>query len=260
MPHNESQSVSRMKENFTSGLTGRDWKSVYDLVNKSLRNRKGGATGYQVYEIRRQSFTLLVVLTQILANAVQQLIQLKEVVTTGSDTLSLMRDINRGIRDGLNVIRMINPKFNPGLFGDLDTAERVLSVISDLYGKIPQGSEAKLIQAQDQSVAESIAMNGTLYRFADQADQESQRIIDHAGAVSPQGAAKLTAQSIAVLIGVTTQVLRTNSMMLKLMGQNMAVNNRQGKLQAEQFQRQYQGLGQGFKATKDHSSLGSLKK
>lgn len=201
----------------------------------------------------------VVVLTQILANAIQQLIQLKEVVSTGSDSLALMRDINRGIRDGLNVIRMINPKFNPGLFGDLDTADRVLGVITDLYGRIPQGSEAKLIQSQDQSVAESIAMNGTLYKFADQADEESRRIIDHASAVSPQGAAKLTAQSIAVLIGVTTQVLRTNSMMLKMMGQNMAVTNRQGKLQAEQFQRQYQGLGNGFKSTKDQSALGSLK-
>jgi hypothetical protein len=201
----------------------------------------------------------VVVLSQILANAVQQLVQLKEIVSTGSDSLALMRDINRGIRDGLQAIRMINPKFNPGLFGDLETADRVISVISDLYGKIPQGSEARVLQSQDQSVAESIAMNGRLYKVADQADLESQRILEHAQAVSPQGAAKLTAQSVAVLIGVTTQVLRTNSMMLKLMGQNLAASNRAGKLQAEQFQKQYQGLGRGFRATKDQTSLRSLK-
>ena len=186
MLHNESQSVSRMKENFTSGLMGRDWKSVYGLVNKSLRNRKGGATGYQAYEIRRQSFTLLVVLTQILANAIQQLVQLRQILSTGSDTLSLIRDINRGIRDGLTVIQMINPRFNPGLYGDLDTADRVLNVIQDLYGKIPQTAEARLQAAQDQSVAESISMNGTLYRFADQAAEESKRIITHAQHVNPQ--------------------------------------------------------------------------
>lgn len=197
----------------------------------------------------------IVVLTQILAQAIQQLIQLKQILSTGSDTLSLMRDINRGIRDGLAVIQMINPKFNPGLYGNLESADRVLAAITDLYGQIPQTSEARLQQAQDRSVSESIAMNGTLFRFADQADEESKRIIDHSRDVNPQGAAKLTAQSIAVLIGVTTQVLRTNSMMLKMMGENMALSNRKGKLQAEQFKSQYDGLSSGFSGMQKETNL-----
>ncbi|HMN68282.1 MAG TPA: hypothetical protein PKC28_07055 [Bdellovibrionales bacterium] len=75
---------------------------------------------------------------------------------------------------------------------------------------------------------------------------QSRRIIEHAAVVSPQGAGKLTAQSIAVLINVTTQVLRTNSMMLKMMGQNMAISNQKGKLQAEQFKTQYEGVSEGI--------------
>lgn len=184
----------------------------------------------------------VIVLTQILANAVSQLIQLRQILSTGSGTLNLMRDINSGIRDGLAAIRTLNPKFNPGLYGSLEQSNQVMAVISDLYGKIPQSSEYKLQEAQDRSVAESIAMNGTLFRYADDVDEESKRIIAHASVVSPQGAAKLTAQSIAVLIGVSTQVLRTNSMMLKMMGENMALSNRTEKLQASQFKTQYEGL------------------
>lgn len=197
----------------------------------------------------------VVVLVQILANSVQQLIQLKEILTTGSDTLSLLKDVNRGIRDGLAVIQIVNPKFNPGLYGDLDSTDRVLAAITDLYGKVPQTSEARLQQSQDQSVSESIAMNGTLFHFADQADEESKRIIEHAKDVNPQGAAKLTAQSLAVLIGVTTQVLRTNSMMLKMMGENMALSNRRGKLQAEQFKSQYDGISSGLRSIQKGTTL-----
>lgn len=62
------------------------------------------------------------VLVQILANAVQQLAQLQQILGTGANTLGLFRDINQGIRDGLNVIHMLDPKFNPGLYGDLNTA------------------------------------------------------------------------------------------------------------------------------------------
>ncbi len=186
----------------------------------------------------------VVVLTQILAQAIQQLIQLKQLFSTSQDTLSLWRDINRGIRDGLSVIQIINPRFNPGLYGSLETSEQVQRAIEDLYGAIPKTSEYKLQEAQDRSVSESIAMNGTLFQYADSVDEETKRIIAHSQAVNPQGAAKLTAQSIAVLIGVTTQVLRTNSMMLKMMGQNMALSNRKEKLQALQFKAQYGGISQ----------------
>jgi hypothetical protein len=191
------------------------------------------------------------VLVQILANSIQQLAQLRQILGNGAQTLGLLQDINRGVRDGLTVIQMMDPKFNPGLYGDLATAERVLSVINDLYGRIPLTGDAKLQRAQDQSVAESIAMNGTLFQFANQADEESRRIIDHSQVVNPQGAAKLTAQSVAVLIGVTTQLLRSNSMMLKMMAENMALQNRKDKLESAQFRTQYDGIS---------SALGSLPK
>ncbi|MBY0316103.1 MAG: hypothetical protein K2Q26_11320 [Bdellovibrionales bacterium] len=198
------------------------------------------------------------VLVQILANAVQQLAQLKQLLSTGEDTLSLLRDINKGIRDGLAVMQMINPKFNPGIYGSLDTADKVLNTINDLYGSIPQTAEARLQQAQDQSASESIAMNGTLFQFADDADAESRRIFAHSQDVSPQGAAKLTAQSVAVLIGVTSQVLRTNSMILKNMGESAALQNRKEKLQSAQFKTQYDQLSQGIGSLPAEPKLGSL--
>jgi len=188
----------------------------------------------------------VVVLTQILANAVQQLIQLRQILGNGSDTLGLLRDVNRGIREGLTTLQVLNPKFNPGIYGNTQTADKVLAIINDLYGRIPQTGEARMQRAQDQSVAESIAMNGALFKFADQADAESQRIFNHSQYVSPQGAGKLTAQSVAVLIGVTNQVLRTNSTMLKMMGQNMALQNKKEKIQASQFKSQYEGLSGAF--------------
>lgn len=198
------------------------------------------------------------VLVQILANAIQQLAQLQQILGKGADTLSLLRDINRGIRDGLRIIEMLNPRFSPGLYGDLETANRVLSTIQDLYGKIPQTGESRLQAAQDQSASESIAMNGTLFQFADRADEESRKIIDHSQSVNPQGAAKLTAQSVAVLIGVTTQVLRTNSMMLKMMGQNMALSNRKEKVQSAQFRTQYDGLSSAFGGLPSQTKLAPL--
>lgn len=199
------------------------------------------------------------VLTQILAQSIKQLYELRQILKNGSDSLTLMREINQGIRNGLAVIQIINPKFNPGLYGNLDTAERVMAAITDLYGAIPRTSESRLQEAQDRSVAESIAMNGQLFRYADDVDAETRRIIEHAQVVSPQGAGKLTAQSMAILIGVTTQVLRTNSMMLKMMSENMALSNRKEKLQSEQFKSQYEGLSHALGAVPTVPTLKALR-
>lgn len=201
----------------------------------------------------------VVVLTKILIQAIQQLQQLRMIYQNGRDSISLMRELNQGIRHGLEIIRILNPSFNPGIYGGLETAESVQRAIEDLYGMIPKTSEYRLQEAQDRSASESIAMNGTLFRYADNVDLEAKRIVSHAQDVSPQGAGKLTAESIAILIGVTTQVLRTNSMMLKMMGQNMALANRKEKLQASQFRTQYGEIASGLDRLPEKISLKALK-
>lgn len=201
----------------------------------------------------------IVVLTKILLQTIQQVQQLQMILANGKDHLGLMRDLNAGIRRGLEIIRIIDPKFNPGIFGSLEDAASVQRAIEELYGHIPETSESRLQEAQDRAASESIAMNGTLFRYADDVDLEAKRIISHAQGVSPQGAAKLTAESIAILIGVSTQVLRTNSMMLKMMGQNMALSTRKEKLQSAQFKTQYEGLSSALSSLPKETLLPSLK-
>lgn len=200
----------------------------------------------------------VVVLMKILIQTIQQLHQLKMIFENGKDSLSLMRDINRGIRQGLGIIRIIDPNFNPGIYGSLEDADSVQRAIEDLYGLIPQTSEYRLQEAQDRAASESIAMNGTLFEYAEDVDAEAKRIISHAQDVSPQGAAKLTAESLAILIGVSTQVLRTNSMMLKMMGQNMALSNRKNKLESKQFETQYKEISSGLRNLPSRINLKSL--
>lgn len=189
----------------------------------------------------------VVVLTQILVQSIQTVLQLKAMLETGHDTLDLLRDVNSGVRSGLDLIRVVNPNFNPGVYGNLSDADSVLRAIQDLYGNVPKGMDEDLMTAQDQSVAEVISMNRNLYDYADQVDREKDRIIYHAGVVSPQGAGKLQGQALGVMIGVMTQLLRSQSQMLKIMAQNMAMENRKEKLSTQSFQENYRSLSTGFK-------------
>lgn len=195
------------------------------------------------------------VLVQILAQAIQQLAQLRAILGTGKDTLGLLEDINRGLRDGLSIIQIINPNFNPGILGNIDDVNKLLSVLSQLYGHIPQTADAQMQSTHDQTVAESLSMNSRLYRFADQVDSERDRIISHSQYANPQGSAKLTNQAIAVLIGVSTQLLRTNSAMLKIMAENLALQNKKEKLSSEQFKTQYEGISKALSSLPEDPKL-----
>lgn len=199
-----------------------------------------------------------VILAQILVQAIQTVMQLKQVIETGSDTLDLLRDINSGIKSGLSGIQILNPHFSPGVYGDLNTADSVLKAVQDVYGQVPDGADQDLIRSQDQSVAETISMNRNIYDFADQADRERDRILFHAEMVSPQGAGKLQNQAIAVLIGVSTQILRTQSQMLKLMAENMAMSNRKEKFQSQQMHENYDNLSNAFRDLPQTTSLPRL--
>ncbi len=189
----------------------------------------------------------VVVLIKILTQTIEQVIRLQQILNTGRDTLGLLRDVNSGVRSGLDLIRIIYPRFNPGVYGDLKDPKNVLWALQDLYGQVPKSADHDLIQSQDQSVAEVISMNRNIYDYADQVDLERERILLHSQVVSPQGAAKLQNQSLAVLIGVMTQLLRTQSQMLKIMGQNMALENRKEKASSQQLIDNYEGISQGLK-------------
>ena len=200
----------------------------------------------------------VLVLTQILAQAIQTVITLKSVLENGKDSLDLLRDINAGVRSGLDLIRIVNPSFNPGVYGNLNDADSVLRALQAVYGTIPQGMDEDLMKSQDQSVAEVISMNRNLYDYADQVDREKEKILFHAQVVSPQGAGKLQNQALGVLIGVTTQLLRTQSQMLKIMAQNRAYDNRKEKLATQNFQENYQGLSRGFDGLPKNTDLPRL--
>lgn len=197
-------------------------------------------------------------LTSILAQAVQQLAQLRSILGSGRDTLGLLRDVNEGIREAMGIMRTANRTIQPGALSQFQNVDEMLRAIQDIYGMVPKTPEAKQQNFTDQSVSEGMTIHNQAFAYADQVDPEAERIKDYSRGVSPAGAGRLTAQSIGVLINVTNQLLRTNAAMLKVMSENLALQNRHEKVNSEQFRMQYEGLSQAIgslPSIKDSSQL-----
>ncbi|MBI3557949.1 MAG: hypothetical protein HY074_16930 [Deltaproteobacteria bacterium] len=133
-----------------------------------------------------------------------------------------------------------------------------MGTLEHIYGKVPNTAEAPMQRTMDQSVAEAIHTHNEAYKYAATVDPEAERIKDYAKFVSPQGAERLTAQSLGVLITVMNQILRTNASILKLQSEQLALQNRHEKVGAQHFKMQYDGLSRAFGELKPTYELPSL--
>lgn len=106
----------------------------------------------------------VVVLVQILANALKQLIELKNLVDNGRDQLDLIRNINQGINDSLRLAQTINPNIDPGLYKDWQNVGDALQKLQTIYGIVSDSPQSKIYQDTDQQVAEAVTLNNDVYK------------------------------------------------------------------------------------------------
>ncbi len=169
------------------------------------------------------------VLTQILAQAIMQLQQLRNIMGTATSQLDLIREINRGINDSLNLLKNIDPNMDPGVYRDWENVSFAIRRLEELYGGVQESPEAKIQKDTDQSVAEAVSFNNSFFKWSGQLDQVGEQIKSSSHSVSPGGAQKLTAQALGLIIQVLNQNLRAQATSLKLQAQSMAIENRRDK-------------------------------
>ncbi len=176
-----------------------------------------------------------VVLAQILANALQQLAQLKQILDTGKSNLDLIREINRGINDSLNLVRTVYPNIDPGIYKDWQSVQDAVNKLETIYGVADPSLNQRVYRDTDQNVAEAVQLNNSIYQYTQQIDEIGEAIKQVSHDVSPGGAQKLTAQTLGVMLHVMNQNLRAQATGLKLQAQSMALQNKKDKDATREF-------------------------
>jgi uncharacterized protein YoxC len=159
------------------------------------------------------------VLAQILQNAVLQLAQLKSLLQSGQDT-----------------------RIDPGLYRELKNVDQALAGVEKTYGRPVDSPLAPVQRNTDQTVAEAISFNNEINEYTAKLDRIGEEIKSYSHAVSPGGAAKLTAESMGVVIHVMNQQMRATGQGLKLQAQAMAIQNKKEKDQTQQYLNESQNL------------------
>jgi hypothetical protein len=177
----------------------------------------------------------VVVLTQILAQAIMQLAKLRDLMGNAQSHLDLIRQINQGINDSLRLLKTIDPNLDPGIYKEWATVNDALSRLTDIYGFVPESPEARVQKDTDQGIAEAVTFNNSFYKYSEAYDVVAERIKEASHSVSPGGAQKLTAQALGVVIQLMNQQLRAQSSGMKLQAHQLALENRKDKAETKLF-------------------------
>lgn len=191
----------------------------------------------------------IAVLAQILTENIKQLIELEKILSNGRDNLALLRNINRGINDSLQMMKTLNPNAAPGLYGDLKNIAAIVDRFNSIYGAPVASPDAQSQRNVDRAVAEAVSMNNDIYDYAKMIDRVGEEIKSFSHTVSPGGAAKLTAQSLGVMLHVMNQQLRAQGALLKLQAQGLAASNKREKDQTAEYLRSATSVAQALKAS-----------
>jgi hypothetical protein len=169
------------------------------------------------------------VLTQILVNNVQQLMQLMDLLKTGKKQLELMEDVKSEVFRTINSIQNISTMIDPSVYKDWSTVEYAIRRLQTEYGVAVPSPNYQVERDTDQSIAEAITINNNLFAYSKQMDRVGDQIKRESESVSPGAAQKVTAHTQGIMLHAMNQNLRAQATLIKLQAQNMAIKNREAK-------------------------------
>ena len=175
------------------------------------------------------------VLMQILANALEQLMQLEQLLSNAEDSLGLLKEINKGINDSLQMAKTNGIHIDPGLYQNITNAKTFIDHLNQAYGTVPASIDQQAQIETDQVASDGIAMNTALYQYANDLDQVGEQIKSYSHVVSPGGAAKLTAQSLGVIVHIMNEQLRATATGIKISSQALAMQNKKEKAETTAY-------------------------
>ena len=172
--------------------------------------------------------------------------QLQEMMSTARNHRQWLRTIHAGITNAEGLLESL-PVRDERILSQLRTFDKSLRTIEEIYGAIPKSREETIHRLHDNTVAESLRMIHDFQKYAEKQESNSIVLASNSRAASPKGAARINATTNAEILRSLSQLIRLNSQMLKLQGEQLAMSNRNGKSQVFSYQKVNNELGSGFK-------------
>ena len=199
------------------------------------------------------------ILLQILQQAIQELIVLRQTLEVAKGQSDLLERVNRDIDSALSEIHAIQDTIrDTNDIGKTKDPVELLVRLRGIYGRIPRiGNNAAMIFADTVS-GSAFGVDNDSHTHARMVDDAALRLQGQARFASPGRAQQLTAQSQTAILHSLAQIERNGGTSARIAATQLAIKNTEEKNQIESFDRGYSDMATSKASDKPDFTLGSL--
>ena len=190
----------------------------------------------------------VVQLGKILEENIRRYKQLKQIIEQNDGNREYLRILNEGINNAEGLLQSLPL--------DNDKEMEGIRKIRKVYGDIPRSEEYNLRLLHDKTASEGFKLASEADRYTKRQEKNADRVFEQARRASPQGAQRMSAQTGAQILHSLSQLIKINSRMLKLQGQQLAYQNKKGKDSAVHFDKITGDIKKAIKAINLYGSKG----
>lgn len=154
-------------------------------------------------------------LIQIITQAIHQVQELQTIIGTGRETLSVLQDMNRGVKDVLRLADTAHVPLPRQIYSDAAAIDTAVMKADSLYGNISDRSPL-FARTQYQSGVEGLFLSEDAFQYSSQLDRQGNQIKSAAVVSNQATATRLTAESLGVLLHAVNHQSRLSAKQLEI--------------------------------------------
>jgi hypothetical protein len=154
-------------------------------------------------------------LIQIVTQSIQEVSSLTQIIGKSRETVSLLEDMNRGVKDVLHLAETAHVPLPPQVYEQAKQIDQATQTAESIYGPLSEHSP-RFTQTQYRSGVEGLFLSQDAFDYSNFMDGQGRKIKDSAVVADQSSATRLTAESMGVLLQTVDQTNRLQAKSLEM--------------------------------------------
>ena len=186
------------------------------------------------------------ILVKILTETVNQGKMLQQVIGASRETVSILEEMNRGVKEVLRLAETAHVPLPPQVYETAKTIDEATTEAAKLYGKFKENVPPH-IKAHQRSGVEGLFLSQDALEYSKFLDQTGEKIKGSAVVASQASATRLTAESMGVLLHAVSHGNRIQGKTLEILSTERLEESAKDGARFETFVKLQSSLNQSFR-------------
>ncbi len=141
----------------------------------------------------------VIILGQILARTIDQVFKLQQIIGKAQQTVSILEDMNRGVKEVLRLSETAHIPLPPGVYAKAKTIDQALWEAHRVYGGLEERAPTPT-KTHYRSGTEGLSLSQDAFDYSTFLDDQGERVKRAAVLANQASATRLTAETMGVLL------------------------------------------------------------